>query len=101
MRLAANEVMFWIGTLLVGSVIPITFNLSIGLGGELFSNKAGTITGMIATTSSISTLFAPAFSGWLIDKINIDVGFSLVFVFGFAAVVLGLLLNRRYHSLRV
>ena len=78
----------------------IAYNMSIGLGGELFGARAGTITGMIATTSSISTLVTPAIRGWVLDGSNIFAAISATFVFGVAAIAFSLVLKMRYNQLR-
>lgn len=92
--------LFMAGVFMAGSVIAIVFNLSVGLGGEMFGNKAGTITGMIATTSSTSTLLTPVVTGWILAASNIRTAFSSVFFFGVAAVVFALILKTRYKNLR-
>lgn len=92
--------LFLLGVFLAGSVIAIIFNMGIGIGSELFGTKAGTIIGMIATTSSISTLLIPAVTGWLLSASNIQTVFLSEFVFGALAVVFALILAERYKKLR-
>ena len=93
-------VVFMAGAFLMGSVVPIYFNMSVGLGGELFGTRAGTITGMVATSSSVSTLLIPALTGWLLEKTNVFTAISTAFALGIAAILLSLLLKARYHKLK-
>ena len=95
-----NSAVFMAGAFLAGSVIPVYFNLCIGLGGELFGTRAGTITGMIATSSSISTLAIPALTGWILEKSSVNIALSTGFGFGIAAIALSLALKARYNKLK-
>ncbi|MEA5051278.1 MAG: MFS transporter [Oscillospiraceae bacterium] len=98
--LAKSIPLFLASVFAAGFVVAIAFNIGVGVGGELFSDNAATIAAMISVTSALSTLLLPAGTGMLLRAAGIRTAFSSVVVLSGIAVVVELLLRRRYLYLK-
>lgn len=97
----ANSAPLFIAAVFVsGFVIAVTFNLGIGIGGELFSNNAATISAMISITSAINTLLIPVITGYILRQAGVRIAFSVAIVLSGMAIVAAILMRRRYSVLK-
>lgn len=82
--------LFTVAVFAAGTVTAITFNLTVGVGGTWFPDRAGTISGMISTASSCSSLVLPAITSFMLDGMSVSQMFLIMFVLlggGFALVM--------------
>lgn len=88
--LTHRPALFTLAVFAAGTVTAITFNLTVGVGGTWFPDRAGTISGMISTASSCSSLVLPAITSFMLDGMGVSQMFLIMFVLlggGFALVM--------------
>lgn len=98
--LTVRPTLFTVIVFAAGAATAITFNLTVGLGGEWFPERAGTISGMISTASSCSSLVLPAVTSFMLDHMSVSRMFLSMFVVlaaGFALVMKVRRIDRRRH----
>ena len=86
---------FRISTLLAGMCTGSLFNLIVGVAGHMFPQLAGTISGMLSTSSASASLLLPALTGWMLDSVSVTVMFSIVFILLLAGIGVIIALRRR------
>ena len=92
--------MFRFFALAAGMCTGSLFNLLVGVAGHMFPKISGTISGMMATSSSTAALVIPAVTGWMLDYVSVGAMFSAVFVLLAAGLTLIVMLTRRDQILR-
>ena len=88
--ITTRPTLFTLAVFAAGAVTAITFNLTVGVGGTWFPDRAGTISGMISTASSFSSLVLPAITSFMLDHMSVSHMFLIMFVLlggGFALVM--------------
>ncbi|MEA4911581.1 MAG: MFS transporter [Oscillospiraceae bacterium] len=98
--LAGSAPVFYISIFFAGFVVAVSFNIGVGIGGELFSDNAATIAAMISVTSALSTLLLPAGTGRILRAAGVRTVFAFVVLLSAAAIFVNVLLRRRYLSLK-
>lgn len=98
--LVPSQTVFNIAVFIAGSTTAILFNLSIGVGGEMFPLRAGTISGMISTASSTASLVIPAATSFMLDHLSMRATFSSIFVLMGVGICLVFVLRRRCAQMR-
>lgn len=96
--LTVRPALFTVMIFAAGAATAITFNLTVGLGGEWFPERAGTISGMISTASSLSSLVLPAVTSFMLDHMSVSRMFLSMFAVlaaGFALVMKVRRIDRR------
>lgn len=89
----------FIVTFLMGIFMGIFFSLCINMGGELFSEKAGTMTGLLGTVNMLTNSISLIVSGQLIKVIGITSIYQFVPVFLIGLVGSTLVFRRMYKKL--
>lgn len=97
---AKSSPLFIAAVFVSGFVVAVTFNIGIGIGGELFSNNAATISAMISISSALNTLLIPIITGYILRYMSIRIAFSMTIVLSGIAVATAILMRRRYSILK-
>ena len=98
--LAKSYPLFIIAIFVSGFVVAVTFNIGIGIGGELFSNNAATISAMISISSALITLLTPIITANILRQFGVRMAFSTTIVLSGIAVGTAVLMRKRYSVLK-
>lgn len=96
---ARTQWLFIVGVFMAGATIAIVFNMGVGVGGEIFGAKAATITGMLATSSAVSTLLVPVITGPVINAYGVRWAFAGVYFFCACGLSSAVWFGKRYRRM--
>ena len=97
--LTKNDMLFRICALLAAMCTGSLFNLLVGVGGRMFPQISGTISGMMATASASASLVIPALTGWMLDSLSVPRMYTVVFPLLLLGTVMVVVLRRRERIL--
>ncbi len=93
--LTKNALLFRVCAMLAAMCTGTLFNLLVGTGGHMFPRISGTISGMMATASSLASLVIPAATGWMLDSVSVPQMYAVVFPLLLLGAVLSVTLRWR------
>lgn len=95
-----NSILFLMAVFSAGFVVAVTFNIGIGIGGELFNENAATISAMVSITSALNTLILPPVSGYIYKLVGIKIAFSCTLLLSGLAIIAAVFLRKKYTYLK-
>lgn len=93
--LTNNLALIFFSTFMMGFLIGGAFSLAVGLGGELFPEKSGTMTGMTSSFSMVGGILITFFTGKITPYFGIEIGMWIAFV----ALIIMALMSRKFRNI--
>lgn len=91
--------LLFLSSFMIGFFMGTFFSLCINMGGELFADKAGTVTGLIGTVNMLASSIAVIVSGQLIKRLDVVPVYQIVPIILAGLVVCTIVFRTMYKKL--